>query len=1038
MTVTGAILRRLNQTLNVRGSEWPVLSLLAAYFFLVIGTTTILKSVNTGLFLGNYPATLLPWVFSAEAIVSALLSLAYTVWIVGKVSRLYEILASVLGLMLFVIMGRLMLLWEQPWVILPLSIGCDALSGILMLQSWALFSDCLHGRQAKRLFSLIGVGGTLGSIAGGWLTAVCVGYMGTENFLLVTVLSLSLLVLLTVLLSTGFMREVREGFGEIKQAGKQSLVSKVSSSLAQMFQSRLLLLLLALMVSVRMSTTLLDYVFQVNLRETFEKNDITAFMGQYFAIANMCTLVVQGLLEQRLLSAYGIGFGLSSNSLALIGGVMFYMLSPSLWTLTGARLLEHLMRQSVYKSSVELVYVPFPSMTRRKIKMVVNGILGLATVPLISLLIWLLADKPFLLALIAFLIAASTVVIALKLKKPYTKKLQDSLHERRLRLEDEFDVDLSEQSYSMAVIEEGLDSRDTESVLFSLELLKELAVPINLERVAYLFHHPLPDIRQAALEVVGLLGDVHHVDMMMLQLQQEKDSQVRQTCLQALRHLGNESLNPLVIPLLQDPDPAVQAESVIFLFTCGGIEGIMTGAETLKKWIASSVPAEMAQSAYIIGHIGARYFRQDLLRLLQCPDALVRHQAIKAAAQTPDPLLIPPLLELLRYPVWAREARYSLEKFNGVAIVQAISRVLRQSPQHLTYVLELIKLLGCFPVVEAVNQLFVLMEEPDVRMKHQTLKSLTYLRKHKNMDMQLFLPQVAYQIQREFRYGYAYNFLLSLIYHNPIHSKRSELLISELKLRLQVIQDMLFRLLALIYNPAQIYKAALNFNSQDPHFRSLSLEVLTYTLPRDLSQMVLPLLDDISLEARVAVARERRFTDDYIGNQWWNSSFILEDPWFKAISEWIRTPENAYTKESPMTQALEKIYLLKKISLFSKLSAEQLQPVADIAHELVVPAQAVIFSQGAPGDAFYMIRSGEVQVERNGKMVAKMGPNHCFGEVEVLSASPRLAALRASEDCELLVISREDFVDLIEEYPDLAKGVLEIMASRVAELLSKI
>ena len=85
-----------------------------------------------------------------------------------------------------------------------------------------------------------------------------------------------------------------------------------------------------------------------------------------------------------------------------------------------------------------------------------------------------------------------------------------------------------------------------------------------------------------------------------------------------------------------------------------------------------------------------------------------------------------------------------------------------------------------------------------------------------------------------------------------------------------------------------------------------------------------------------------------------------------------------------------------------------------------------------------MISKGEVVIERNGREVVRLGEGECFGEVEILSASPRLATIRTLSNCELLRITREDFIDVVETYPLFARGLLEILSKRLGDNLTSV
>lgn len=75
-----------------------------------------------------------------------------------------------------------------------------------------------------------------------------------------------------------------------------------------------------------------------------------------------------------------------------------------------------------------------------------------------------------------------------------------------------------------------------------------------------------------------------------------------------------------------------------------------------------------------------------------------------------------------------------------------------------------------------------------------------------------------------------------------------------------------------------------------------------------------------------------------------------------------------------------------------------------------------IIRQGDSGDRFYLIRSGSVEVVRDGRKVATLGPGDAFGEIALLLDVPRTATVRALAASELLSLDASDFRDLLAGY----------------------
>ena len=83
---------------------------------------------------------------------------------------------------------------------------------------------------------------------------------------------------------------------------------------------------------------------------------------------------------------------------------------------------------------------------------------------------------------------------------------------------------------------------------------------------------------------------------------------------------------------------------------------------------------------------------------------------------------------------------------------------------------------------------------------------------------------------------------------------------------------------------------------------------------------------------------------------------------------------------------------------------------------LEVAAGQVIIRRGESGERFYVVRSGGVEVERDGQVLAQLGPGDAFGEIALLLDVPRTATVRATEPTALLALEAREFRDLLASY----------------------
>ena len=130
----------------------------------------------------------------------------------------------------------------------------------------------------------------------------------------------------------------------------------------------------------------------------------------------------------------------------------------------------------------------------------------------------------------------------------------------------------------------------------------------------------------------------------------------------------------------------------------------------------------------------------------------------------------------------------------------------------------------------------------------------------------------------------------------------------------------------------------------------------------------------------------------------------------------------------------EKLELLHRIPLFSAFDRRELKRVSMLADEVEVPAGRSLMAQGDRGAEMFVIESGHVRVERDGKLINTLGPGDFFGEIALLDGGPRTATVTADEPCRLLVLTHREFHALMDEFPNVGAEVLTALAHRIRRL----
>jgi CRP-like cAMP-binding protein len=132
---------------------------------------------------------------------------------------------------------------------------------------------------------------------------------------------------------------------------------------------------------------------------------------------------------------------------------------------------------------------------------------------------------------------------------------------------------------------------------------------------------------------------------------------------------------------------------------------------------------------------------------------------------------------------------------------------------------------------------------------------------------------------------------------------------------------------------------------------------------------------------------------------------------------------------------MEETAVLKRINFFKDLSSWELIQVNKITERQLFQAGEQIVKEGTKCDAFYIIKSGLVKVEKEGREITTLGSEEPIGEVSFIDSGVRSATITALEDTVVIRLPSDKFKELMSNSGEIANKVYKTIALTLCQRL---
>ena len=1070
----------LRRALSIRKGDLPLLRHLAPLFALTGAGAIATASYSKAVFLGHNPYEQLPWAVLGMSGFTALASVIYAAlidrWAVRPRFGALLLVAAVSFI------GLASALPLQPGVLsLVTLVWCIGLSNMLLMQTWNYSTALSPVRQARRLFPRLAAAATAGAALGGVLTRalLAVELMAWLPHIIAGLWLLELVFLL---------RAPPELAPSPSTAGKTPterppLLETALRGWRAVSSSPLLRRLAALAFFLQASATLLDYQFLAGLKMAYDTEGMAGFLGSYYGLANLLTVVVAVGFGPRLARAIPLGLatGLTALLLAVCGGLMaladLTAMPGLVWIVFGTSFLERVLSYAVARHAFQAAFTPVDPHQAEAAKLWIEGLGQRVAGVGVSLVILLVAaDLSHVgsLALPMAITAGLALACALGLGGAYRRELFERLRTRSLEGPGSATAD---EAWLQRELRRGLGpllaAQSPEDLIATLDVLLDLRSPLEVADLQGVLRHKDPGVVLRGLRLLRRLELAAPLDAVRGLLEPGTSPALLREVLQLLPWEAPSATVQRAAALGDHPDPTVAflakrwlrrrarslglrvtsdggALSVASLAAAGtqprtGADGLGDGCEANTGAVT---PSEQPLPTQPIQPVAA-----VLLAGLSSPERSTRLDTIDAMGGLCFEEFVLPLLAALREPALRPAIHRALRGFDPGLVLRGLRTVLGSAgPAGVQLRVQWLQLATGLDHAGVAELALAALGARSATLRNQAALCLwRFSSRHPHHA--LARAPIETQLVGERDDLFALLFLKGALEAHA--GERWALLRHETRLLQGEGERRALHLLAALYPGGAVERAQHFYRSPNRRERSNAIDLLDTTVREPRLRALVAYLETAGggagpgsggtrsslatpqgaedmgmLHALARAARDARKDPHALLRL-----VPASQPWLRELTAWCADAEPA-EEGGPMSQdRMHRLLSLRSVPLFDGIRAELLLPLVEVAVEQTFESREVVVRQGDPGEHLYLLLDGEAVVERDGKSVARLGDGECFGELSILDPGPRSATVRATAATRCLRIAREDFQELLELSPSLAAEVMRVVARRLREAL---
>jgi len=1039
--------KKILRAMDVESQEASIVVLLLVQsVFLGIFYGAFDTAANS-LFLGIFPAGMLPKAFTISGVVGIIMTTLYSRFQSKIPFSLLAILNLTVVALLTILMWAGFSLTSSKWHVFLVLVMMGPLNIIAMLGFWGTAGRLFSLRQGKRLFGLVDAGQIIGIILSSYAVPILLNLnVKTKDILLIssvsTLIALSFQIILTL---------------KNKKLGVKVEISKktdVNSRMHILLKNKFVRLM-AIFVALSMITAFfISFSFLAATKIKYPSvTEFAKFFGVFVGTVMFVTLMIKTFVYGKFMKSYGLRTSLIISPVLLIiltiiaallgslggytaaaSGFIFYFLLIAL-----SRLFSVSLKNSIEVPSFKILYQTIDVNIRHHVQARVDGTINEISALFSGVLLLGLGSLSFF-KLINFTQVLIVILIlwvwtAYKLYKAYKNNLDESLVNLKSSGIESESVNIT------GITSKFLHGNENAAKVVFVMNLQEIIQPIIYERlVPILLNHRLTEVKKYALYNTDKLHLYEALDA----LEKIEDNEIEKQSRQIAERMSAEI------------SAGIMNERILFL-------------------TRSKQPSDRKLAARLIGQSKNDDFINYLKFLLRDYDDQVKIAAIKAASNLKNPELGQLLAEFLILDKFCRYSFDSLVEI-GQSVIENLENLFNKSSHDIILLSRIVRIIGniggekaCLNLIHKVNyhniEIARLSAKMLLNLNYQVDEEHFYL-VHQSLAQVMSITAWNIAARASLREAHADD-LIQQALKNEIHSNF----------------DHIFTLLSLAYDAKSISHIRQNVESENSESTDYAIELLELVVADELKPMLFPIIDDSSDIEKIRLLQHyfpidiipltsllidiinRDFnyigkwvkacalkslvslevfeiTDDLIA-QLFNPDELLSE--LAAFVIFKNNPEKFnncalrlgektrirllssinYFNNEPEKLLISKILFLNKINYFSTVPGDKLFYLASIFEEQrFVDGEDISGIDEELSEMIYIIIEGRVLINYEGFELNELGSGSLFGGLFSQKYPKIIPTFTSSGNVHLFAIKHELFETMIFDYPEFANNIV--------------